>query len=361
MAEEQGLSGLRIIRGILSFLRWILLLSLGTLVVIFVGEFILNFLFVGSAKLNQLLVVRFVRGVAEPVIDGIVSIIRFKTKVHDVELMPLIIATLLYFVTTFLSRQALQLIALVDAEEQLRQVRFRRAENKSMDGLTFSSTSTDKEIRGFWGRFLRRKEEERDRLLREFAEAKARLEKTKKRLVFLSVDIVGSTRIKVGQDPLLSERLFRDYRRLLEDIFKKYRYRTASWTPDGVMVCFTQLDLACGAARDLLGKLPGFNKEKNPLDFMIQVRCGVNAGEVYYDEKSPLELLSDRVLDITGHLQKAARPDSLLITEESYQQLREKKGFTPNERDVDGYKVFEWCIPSLASTSTSTSSAEIAK
>lgn len=342
MAEDSSFNYLRFACRTLKTARWIVILGLGGLALVFGSEFLLNALFTNSPQLNALGFVKFVRSTTEPVINTLIGLLRFKTRVHDVEMMPLAVAVGFYFVMTFLSRQALQLAAVVDAEDQLRQMRKRKEESKSIDGLSFSSTSTDKAVRGFWGRFMRRKEAERDRMLRDFEQAKKRLEKTKQRLAFLSIDIVGSTRIKVGADRLLSEKLFREYRYLLEQIFKKYRYRAASWTPDGVMVCFSHVDMACSAAKELLGKLPEFNKTKNPLDFAVQVRCGLNAGEVYYDGSTPLELLSDHVLDITGHLQKFARPDSLLVTEEIFGQLREKKDFAVGEKEVDGYKVFEW-------------------
>ncbi len=342
MAEESSFNSLRFASRSLKTVRWIIILGLGGLAMVFAAEFILNALFVNSPKLNALALVKFIRETSEPVINELINMLRFKTKIHDIELMPLVVAVAVYFVMTFLSRQALQLAVVVDTEDELRQIRKRKAENKSVDGLSFSSTSTDKAIRGFWGRFLRKKQDERDRLLQDFEDAKKRLEKTKQKLAFLSIDVVGSTRIKVGQDRLLSEKLFREYRHLLEEIFKKFRYRAASWTPDGVMVCFPQVDLGCGAAKELLRNLPVFNKTKNPLDFAVQVRCGLNAGEVYYDGKTPLELLSDRVLDITGHLQKFARPDSVLVTEEIFQQLRDKKDFSERENEVDGYRVLEW-------------------
>jgi class 3 adenylate cyclase len=194
------------------------------------------------------------------------------------------------------------------------------------------------------GRLGIKPEDEREKLLREYAEVKKRLEKTKQRLSFLSVDIVGSTRIKVGQDPLASEHLFREYRVLLDGIFKKFRFRAASWTPDGVMACFPQVDWGHRAAKELLKRLPAFNKEKNQLSFPIQVRCGLNAGEVLYDESTPLELLSSHVLDITGHLQKAAQPDTVLVTEEIYNELREKKGLVICPNEVDGHKVYQWSL-----------------
>jgi hypothetical protein len=38
----------------------------------------------------------------------------------------------------------------------------------------------------------------------------------------------------------------------------------------------------------------------------FSVRCGVNAGFVYFDETTPLE--ADRVIDVAGHMQKYADP-----------------------------------------------------
>lgn len=261
--------------------------------------------------------------------------------------MPPIIALALYFVMRLLNRQTLRPVAVVDTEVQLLQVGTRRAQNKPVEGLTFSSSQPTK---GLWGRHLRRKEAERDKLLRQLAEAKQLLEKTKLKLAFLSVDIVGSTRMKLGEDHLLAERVFRECRYFLEQTFKKYRYRTASWTPDGVMVCFPRVDLACGAAKELLSKLRSFNKEENPLQIPILVRCcDLNAGEVYYHESTPLEMLCDPVLDVTGHLQKAAQPDRLLVTEEIYSQLHDKKGFVQNDSSVDGVKVLEWSAIYVAS------------
>ncbi|MGH9804182.1 MAG: serine/threonine-protein kinase, partial [Candidatus Acidiferrales bacterium] len=93
-----------------------------------------------------------------------------------------------------------------------------------------------------------------------------------------------------------------------------------------------------------LKSLPAFNKEKNPLEFPVQVRCGANMGEVFYDEHTPLEMLSDPVLDLAGHLQKSAAPNSLLITAECLEQLRDNTGYTVAPFDVDGLQVYEWSL-----------------
>lgn len=333
--------------------RWILVLALGLWATIFALDFLLNSPLINPEKISHFAVVQFVINGSEPLVNALKSVIKVPTTFHInkndepeqvVDLLPLIISVAIYMMMTFVKGRGRRLVVWMDQQNQLRKVTAPRPKTQSADGLTFSSTSTDKAGRAGLGRFGIKKEDERDKLLRELADVKKRLDKTKQRLAFLSVDIVGSTRIKVGQDPLASEHLFREYRLMLESIFKKFRYRAASWTPDGVMACFPQLDLAYGSAKELLRRLPNFNKEKNRLGFPIQVRCGLNAGEVHYDESTPLELLSSSVLDITGHLQKAAQPDSVLVTDEIHQELRDKSSLMIRPDDVDGYKVYQWSL-----------------
>jgi len=342
MADETQFRWLRLLIGIVRATRWIVILSLGLLVGLFALYSLINSPFVNSAKLSQVTVLHYVILITEPVVTWLKSVIRVATIFHDFDLLPLFVAIALYFVMNFARGQGLQLIAKLVTQDKIQRLKSIKTKTQSADGLNFSSTSTDKGGRGLLGGLGFKQEDERDKLLRELAEVKKRLEKSKQRLAFLSVDIVGSTRIKVGQDPLATEQLFREYRAMLEGIFKKYRYRAASWTPDGVMACFPQVDLGYVAAKDLLKRLPTFNKEKNHIGFPIQVRCGLNAGEVNYDESTPLELLSSRVLDITGHLQKAAVPDSILVTEEIYKELRDKNGMMPGSGEVDGFKIFQW-------------------
>jgi len=357
MAEESqfdwGNTSLKFVR----VARWILVVAIFFLGSLFVVEALLNAPFINPVPLENIAAIQIVKATTEPVVGALGTVIKPRGKEdpktgkpsydfsdHAPLIFSLATAIAIYLVMVFVKNRSMRLVVWMDQQNQLRKIKAPRPKTQSADGLTFSSTSTDKAGRSGLARFGMKKEDERDKLLRELAEVKKRLDKTKQRLAFLSVDIVGSTRIKVGQDPLASEHLFREYRLMLESIFKKFRYRTASWTPDGVMACFPQVDLAYGSAKELLKKLPNFNKEKNRLDFPIQVRCGLNAGEVHYDESTPLELLSSRVLDITGHLQKSAQPDSVLVTDEIYQELRDKSSLIIRPDDVDGFKVYQWSL-----------------
>jgi len=311
----------------------------------FLADFLVDLLFVATSPVQQMKLVQTLESITHPVAEGLVKIVRFNTVVKGYETMPAIIAVVLYVVSAIISGQLKRMVARVNEQYQRRIVETRRQPKKVVEaeGLAFSSEGAGRS-RGLLGGLLHRKETERDKALHDFAVAKKKLEKSRQHLAFLSTDVVGSTRIKMGQDPLLVEKLFREYRRFIEDILKKYRHKASSWTPDGVMTCFPQLELATGAARELLKNLPAFNKEKNPLEFPVEVRCGANMGEVFYDEHTPLELLSDPVLDLTGHLQKSAAPNSLLITAGCFEQLRDQAGYNQAPFDVDGVPVFEWSL-----------------
>jgi len=345
LAKDSSLEFLRTLRFSLKSLRWIVLFAFWVPMLMFMADFLIDILFVATSPVQEMKPVQFIESITHPVAEGLAKIVRFNTVVKGYETMPAIIAVVLYVLSAIVSGQIKRMVAKVDAQYQRRFVEHRRQPKKVVEaeGLAFSSETGGKS-RGILGTLLHGKETERDKALRDFAVAKKKLEKSRQRLAFLSTDIVGSSRIKVGQDPLLAEKLFREYRRFIEEILKKYRHKVSSWTPDGVMTCFAQLEMATGAARELLKNLPAFNKEKNPLEFPVQVRCGANMGEVFYDDHTPLELLSDPVLDITGHLQKSAAPNSLLITADCYEQLRDKAGYNPAPFDVDGLMVYEWSL-----------------
>jgi hypothetical protein len=72
------------------------------------------------------------------------------------------------------------------------------------------------------------------------------------------------------------------------------------------------------------------------------VRCGVNAGYVHFDDAAPLETISDRVIDIAGHMQKYAEPNTVAVARKIVEPLRQSDGFSPTDKVVDGYEVSAW-------------------
>ena len=164
----------------------------------------------------------------------------------------------------------------------------------------------------------------------------------RRRCAFLSIDIVDPVELKVGKDPEMITRSFDAYEESLEGIFQATGAWKEAWTPDGVMVCYLQVGNAVEAARRVIEGLKGFNSVRNELRQPFRVRCGLNEGEVIIFEDSKLEKVADHVIDVAGHMQKNARPNSLWLSSEVYGHLEEKSGFQPADARVDGLTVLEW-------------------
>ncbi|MBI4167256.1 MAG: hypothetical protein HY508_16140 [Acidobacteria bacterium] len=191
-------------------------------------------------------------------------------------------------------------------------------------------------------------EQGRDELMKRYREIESALRETeRKRCTFLSIDVVASTKMKENERELPVTITFQAYMKMLEDIFEKHSAWKQSWTPDGVMVCFLDVDAAVAAGQEVLRQLRVFNRTENLLRSRISVRCGVNEGEVPIFEDSKLEKIAHRAIDVTGHMQKCARPDTLWLSSEVHQKLSDPSGFKPAGKQVDGYHAYEWS-PSLA-------------
>jgi class 3 adenylate cyclase len=186
-------------------------------------------------------------------------------------------------------------------------------------------------------------EEARDELLKRYREIEAALKTAKrKRCTFLSVDVVGSTTMKIGERDTDIAATMQAYEEMLREIFDQYGAWKQAWTPDGVMICFLQADLAVGAAQQILEGLKKFNERENKLRTEFKVRAGMNEGEVSIYEDSKLEKVADRVIDVCGHMQKLGPPGQLWVSGSVYESLTDKAGFVPTTHEVDGFKVYQW-------------------
>ncbi len=191
-------------------------------------------------------------------------------------------------------------------------------------------------------------EQERGALLQRYREIESALrDQERKRCTFLSIDVVGSTKMKESERELPVTITFQAYMKMLEGIFEKHSAWKQSWTPDGVMVCFLDVESGVAAAQEILRELRVFNRTENLLRSRIAVRCGLNEGEVAIFEDSKLEKIAHRVIDITGHMQKYAKPDTLWLSKEVHEQLADSTGFKPAGKQVDSLDAYEWS-PSLA-------------
>ena len=186
-------------------------------------------------------------------------------------------------------------------------------------------------------------EQARDELLKRYREIEKQLKSARrKRCTFLAVDVVGSTQMKLGEQETQIAATFQAYEEMLRKIFDQYGAWKQAWTPDGVMICFLDRELAIAAGQRILRSLKKFNENDNKLRTPFSVRCGLNEGEVPIYEDSRLEKIADHVIDVAGHMQKQGTPDTLWVPAETYASLANKSGFEPLETVVDGYQVYEW-------------------
>ena len=188
-------------------------------------------------------------------------------------------------------------------------------------------------------------EHAREELLKRYRQIEDALKASKRKsCAFLSIDVVGSTQMKEGEEETAIQATFQAYEEMLNRIFEQYGAWKVAWTPDGVMGCFLQLDLAIAAGQRVLQDLKKFNEAHNKLRTSFRVRSGLNYGEVAIFEDSKLERIADHVIDVAGHLQKEGNPNSLWITEEVYGLLADKSDFRLAGQQVDGMTVYEWSL-----------------
>ncbi len=186
------------------------------------------------------------------------------------------------------------------------------------------------------------RKKDRDQLLDEFALIKKKLDKSGRDLAFLSIDVFDSLGLKQGEDRAAIERDFREYKRFVEATLNSHGCVKSAWTPDGVMSAFVSVDAAVRAARGIINGLDNFNENVKSMRRNFAVRCGVSSGFVYFDDRVRLEEISDRVIDIAGHMQKHASPNTVCIAKPTIEPLNERSGFEPSGKMVDGYEVYEW-------------------
>lgn len=186
-------------------------------------------------------------------------------------------------------------------------------------------------------------EQERAILLKRFREIESALKgASQKECTFLSLDVVGSTQMKLGERESAIAATFQAYEELVRRTFDRCGVWKQTWTPDGVMACFLDLDLGVTAGQQILAALADFNASHNQMRTPLKVRGGLNVGSVSIFEDSQLEKIADHSIDVAGHMQKHASEDGLQVAEFVYAKLKKQDGFTATGNDVDGYQTYEW-------------------
>jgi len=186
--------------------------------------------------------------------------------------------------------------------------------------------------------------EERQDLLRQLNELKAKLESGKQRLAFLSVDIVGSTRMKAGADPLSVEYTFNEYHRFVERATSRYGGTVHSTAGDGVTCAFDSPQSAWQAALYLQTGIIELNTFGNKIGTPIVLRCGIHCGDVLAPDANDVTSVNfAHVLDIAAHLQKVCSPGGIVVSRHAAVELSGGPSIVGSEEvEADGEAGYLW-------------------
>ena len=193
---------------------------------------------------------------------------------------------------------------------------------------------------------------ERQELLRQLVELQDKLRSGEQSVTFLSVDIVGSTKMKQQSDPLSVEFTFNEYHRFAEAVARKHQGRVHSTAGDGVTLAFESPQSAFAAAKNLQAGMIELNTFRNKIGVPIVVRCGVHTGTVVAPESGNIKSLNfASVIDIASHLQKNCPPGGIALSEAAAMHLPGgPAAFGPTRIEATDVKGVVW-MPKTASTS----------
>ncbi len=301
-----------------------ILLSIATLSVPL--SFLLYFVVSGGLIRPQVVegtaLMRFANAIVAPALRLSEGIFTFRTVYQGWNLM-----LLGWSIFTFFARQIV--LFPVEEFEQKAKSRLVRAKTAAPVAITVAATE--------------RRSGDRLSMLREYAAAKKVLFQEKRRLAFLSVGVVGATQMKAGEDKLVVEHAFSEYRKFIDRELGESNAWKSSWMAENVLAAFDSPDQAMATAQHILSKLAWFNDGVHQLRSPFRLRCGVNCGEGVFPDSKRIEEISDETIDLTLHLQEAAQENAIWLTREMLAMLRDQSGFHPmTMQQVNGHAIIEW-------------------
>ena len=173
-------------------------------------------------------------------------------------------------------------------------------------------------------------------LLGEMLRVQWRLSNAAGNVCVLVADVVKSTRMKQGADPLVVEYSFREYQKWVSRICHAFSGKVHSTAGDGTVVAFESCEQALSAAQDIQVRLDEFNATLNRLGTPFQVRIGLHVGQVEGDLDA-VQFTS--VIDVAAHVEETCEPGGVAVTDEVVAQLGAER-FRPLSHIVGGYQVF---------------------
>src|SRR5438445_6303069 len=109
MVEETQFDWLRFLLRSVRVTRWVLVGMLGALAGIFATDFLINSPLVNSVTLNKFAIFHFVIIISEPLVGELKTIIRANTVFRNYDLLPLIVAGVIYVVLNSVRHHSMKL------------------------------------------------------------------------------------------------------------------------------------------------------------------------------------------------------------------------------------------------------------
>lgn len=157
---------------------------------------------------------------------------------------------------------------------------------------------------------------ERHDMLKELIDLQAKLRTGEQQITFMSIDMVGSTRMKETADPLAVEFTFNEYHLYVERTIQRFNGRVHSTAGDGITCVFEDPNAAFKASKAIQSGLFEFNSFRNRLASPVKLRIGLHTGLVVPPEQGDMTSVNfAHVIDISAHLQKTATPGGVAVSD----------------------------------------------
>lgn len=163
---------------------------------------------------------------------------------------------------------------------------------------------------------------ERQDLLRQLVSLQDKLKSGEQHITIVSVDLVGSTQLKMGADPLAVEFTFTEYHTFVEQTAKRFQGRVHSTAGDGVTLAFEHAHQAFAASKYLQTGIFEVNAFKNKLGTPLVMRCGIHSGSVVTPKAGDITSLNfAHVIDMAAHIQKICPPGGISVSDAAAAQI----------------------------------------
>lgn len=190
---------------------------------------------------------------------------------------------------------------------------------------------------------LRDAQSERQALVQQLVEIQDRLRSDEKHAAFLSLDIVGSTRMKAENDAIAIEYTFSEYHRYIEVIALKHGGRVHSTAGDGVICVFEESANAFSAGRAIMAGLFEFNAFRNKTKAALQLRAGLHSGRVGAAGQDASSVNFAHVIDVCAHLQKLSEPGTMAVSQATLDEIDGYESYVGPERfECEGFPAALW-------------------